>query len=52
MIFGKSVNADIVMGCRSIDLRQEPFNLHCELVFTIARMPKAPDIAVMLWINQ
>lgn len=49
---GKSVNVDIVMGCRSIDLRQEPFNLHCELVFTIARMPKAPDIGVMLWINQ
>lgn len=47
-----SLNAQINTGqYRPLDLRKEPFNLSCEPVFWIKRMPKEPDICVMLWQN-
>ena len=47
-----SLNVQINTGqYRPLDLRKEPFNLSCEPVFWIKRMPKEPDICVMLWQN-
>lgn len=46
-------NKDIQLGgWRHIDLSCPPFNLACKEVFRIKRVPKKPDIAVFLWINE
>lgn len=46
-------NADIMIGgYRALDLRDEPFNLHCNVVHSIVRMPYAPNMLVMLWERQ
>lgn len=47
------VNADILpTQYRALDLRQPPFNLVLEVVHLIKRMPREPNIAVMLYDNK
>ena len=36
---------------RALDLRQEPFNLNLEVVYSILRKPIRADMLVMLWAN-
>lgn len=50
---GEKFNYDISLGgYRCLDLRQPPFKLEAKIVHTIKRMPKAPDMPVMLWENK
>ncbi|KGI56242.1 class I SAM-dependent methyltransferase [Campylobacter sp. MIT 97-5078] len=49
----ENVNGDISLGgYRCLDLRKEPFNLNMQILYTLHRMPKAPDMPVMLWENK
>ena len=49
---GQRVNENILASSyRALDLTKAPFNLNAKKVFSIDRMPKAPDICVMLWEN-
>ncbi len=47
------VNADILpTQYRALDLRKPPFELPLEVVYCIERMPREPNIAVMLYDNK
>lgn len=47
---GERVNADILpTQYRALDLRQPPFCLALDIAYLIKRMPREPDIAVMLY---
>lgn len=49
---GLKVNENILTsGYRPLDLTKYPFNLDAKKVFSIDRMPTAPDIIVILWEN-
>ena len=32
-----------------LDLRAKPFNLNAKCIFVVNRMPKEPDMCVLLW---
>ncbi|HHY1436434.1 TPA: methyltransferase domain-containing protein [Campylobacter jejuni] len=49
---GLKINEDILASrYRPLDLTKSPFNLNAKKVFSIDRMPTAPDIIVILWEN-
>lgn len=44
------LNSQINAGqYRPLDLRAKPFNLNAKCVFVVNRMPKEPDMCVLLW---